>query len=146
MKHKLSLFLVVLFTYFISSAFTVKNIETNNNINVNNIIQLAMGGDWVIGTYTNGKGDFTQSLSQYSLTFNGDGSISVFAGSAVGVPGQYSESASTMSLFFDQPDLSQLNGDWQIVSKDDSMIRLARDNSQLVFVRNGNAGTPTDIQ
>lgn len=144
MKHKLSFLVLALFTVCISSAFTVKNIQSDAT-NFSKDVRL-LGGDWVIGNYYDGKANQTETVSAYSFTFNADASISIYHGGAVGYPGQYTMTSSTMSFWFNQSDLAPLNGDWQIVSSDDTSIKLARDNSQLVFLKNGNPGTPSDLQ
>ena len=145
MKHKLSLLGVLLFTAYLSSAFTVKNID-QGSVTKEAAVLLQMGGNWNIGYYFDGKTDQTESISAYSFDFNGDGSISVFHGGAIGNPGQYVTSGSTMYLMFNQDDLAPLNGNWDIIINNESQLKLTRSESQLVFIKNGNGGNPPNFQ
>ena len=145
MKHKLSLLGVLLFTAYLSSAFTVKNID-QVAVTKEASIHLQMGGNWNIGYYFDGKTDQTESFSAYTFDFNGDGSISIFHGGTVGYPGQYETSGSTMNLMFNQEELSPLNGSWDIIVYNDSQLKLQRGESQLVFAKNGNSGFPPNFQ
>ena len=146
MKHKITLLATVLFTALLSSAFTVKNLQSNTLITTSPVVKSVVGGDWIISTYYDGKTDQTATVSAYSFTFNGDGSIAIFHGGAFGAPGQYSNNGTIMSLYFNQDDLSQLNGDWKIVSQNDNAIQLMQGSRELDFVKNPNAGNPSDLQ
>ncbi len=147
MKHKLAILVAVLFTAVISSAFTVRNFQSNGTLSTLNNVKVSMGGEWLIGYYFSGKSDRTETVSANSFTFNGDNSISIYRGGTFGSPGQWKVVGSTMTLGFNQSDLVSINGDWTIVSIDDMGITLQQGvNRKLVFVKNSNPGFPSDLQ
>jgi hypothetical protein len=113
-------YVAILLSLLLSLSCSSKK-ESNTTTNIN-----LKDGTWRVSYYWDQK-DETSNFAGYALMFVDGGILMAHKGSSV-YTGSWSETSTKITLTFTDPILSELNNDWLIVEKSNSLIKLKEDN------------------
>lgn len=120
------------------------------SVTIQAVTDLAVSGSWTISSYVDSGTDETNDFNGYTFTFNADGSLVAFNGSAT-ITGNWSVTSDDSSddddydsdddidfniMFSAPPEFAELSDDWDIVSRSASRI-------ELIDISGGNGETDT---
>ena len=153
MKSNLFYGIIILLSFTLMSSMCSSDDmdNSNNNLLITEVENLAMSGSWRVSSYIDSGQDETNDFNGYTFTFDNDGSLTAKIGSDE-VIGTWSVTDSSNSqddsnsnndldfnisfLVSSSNILDELIDDWDIVSHNDNTI-------SLIDVSGGNGGTDT---
>lgn len=127
-KVRFSLLTLTLLSLMAFNACTNSNDDNLPNSNVTN--QLTTSGDWKVSYYWDKDKDETNDFSGYSFLFKDNGVLEALKnGVTTNGTWQINSSSNKLIIFMGTArPLENLNDDWIIVEKTDSVIKLRDDN------------------
>ncbi|HSR39555.1 MAG TPA: hypothetical protein VLL95_11620 [Phnomibacter sp.] len=120
MKRKYLLYAVLLILFTACTRNSDSLVTPNSSV-------AAAAGQWKVIFYWDKK-DETSNFAGWAISFQADGKLTATKGGTT-VNGTWSQTSSRFNLSFGtDPLLSDLAGNWQIISITDSLIKLKDDN------------------